>query len=267
MIYPIKSTNGLSVKSSLVTPIGLDFDRKFVLCDKKGRFITARIKPELLNISTVLSAEGLCVSAPGQTNLQIKYKNFSATYRPVVVWGDTINSQHCSAEADQWFSNYLGRPCQLFFFGNESARPLKHYPSQQTAFADGYPLLLISQASLDDLNQRCKKPVDMTQLRPNLVVSDTQAYAEDSWKRIKIGEVEFEITKPCGRCILTTVNTETLQRDPDRQPLSVLKQYRKGSDGEAHFGQNLIAINTGIIGLNDKVEVLDTQEPEDYKSF
>ena len=263
-LYPIKSTQAIDLSAASVTPFGLENDRRFVVCDRAGKFFTARTKPELLHIESNILEDGIEITAPDKKPLILNFTRFNKHYKPVTVWGDTIQGQHCSDAADQWFSEFLGQDCQLLFFGAKSSRPLKHFPQHQTAFADGYPLLLISEASLDDLNRRCNSPVYMDQLRPNLVVSGTVAYAEDSWKRIRIGSVEFEITKPCGRCILTTVNTQSLIRNPDKEPLSVLKRYRKGSDGEAHFGQNMIALNTGDIRTGDTVEVLEYQTPEVY---
>ena len=264
IVYPIKSTAGLHLSRATVTGFGLEFDRRFVLCTTEGKFLTARTRPQLLHIRASLTAAGLIVSAPGQTDLQLNYHEFSHDYQTITVWQDHIEAQHCSAIADRWFADYLGQDCRLLFFGTASNRPLKHFPHHQTAFADGYPLLLISEASLADLSSRCRNPVQMDQMRPNLVVRGTAAYEEDSWTKIRIGTAEFALVKPCGRCILTTTNPTTLERNPDREPLSVLKRYRKGSDGEAHFGQNMIPLKSGIISVNDPVEILETGQPQKY---
>ena len=266
-LYPVKSIAGNDLTESMVTMLGLESDRRFVIADSQGKFLTARIVPKLLLIKAAISRHGLILSAPNTSTLKLTYSQFSQQYTPVTVWNSEIMGQHCSAEADQWFSSFLGRECHLLYFGEQSSRPLKRYPEHQTAFADGYPLLLISEASLEDLNRRCSSAIEMAQMRPNLVVTDTHPYAEDSWKRIRIGSVDFEVAKPCGRCILTTVNTSTLERQQDKEPLSILKQYRKGSDGEAHFGQNLIALNEGIIRTGDPVEILETQTPEQYPTL
>lgn len=265
IVYPIKSTAGLHLSRATISRFGLEFDRRFVLCTTEGKFLTARTRPQLLHIRVSLTARGLIISAPGQTDLQLKYHEFSSHYQTVSVWQDHIEAQHCSGIADSWFSDYLGQECRLLFFGTDSNRPLEDFPQHQTAFADGYPLLLISQASLADLSSRCSNPVQMNQMRPNLVVHGTAAYEEDRWKKIRIGTAEFAIVKPCGRCILTTTNPTTLERNPDREPLSVLKRYRKGSDGEAHFGQNMIPLNNGIISVNDPVEILEIGQSEKYR--
>ena len=207
---------------------------------------------------------GIVLSAPGADDITLLYTSFENRYDCINVWKDKIDAAYCGELAEQWFSQLLGLPCKLYYFGYRSTRPVANHPENQVAFADGYPLLLTSTASLADLNQRCNSTVVMDQMRPNLVVENTLPYAEDNWKRIRIGTVDFIITRPCGRCILTTTDPETLERNPDREPLSVLKKYRKGNDGEAHFGQNLIALNHGIISRGDIVEILETCKPQVY---
>ncbi len=263
-IYPIKSTAPLHLSRCAVTDTGLAFDRQFVVCDTNGKFLTARTQPQLLNIQASLLQESLIISAPESEPLIVNYTSMESHYDSITVWKDRIDAAYCGKAAEQWFSHLLQQPCRLYFFGSQSHRPVAENPKNQIAFADGYPLLLISQASLTELNEHCKSTVVMGQMRPNLVVDNTTPYAEDSWKRIRIGTVEFKVAKPCGRCILTTTDPDTLERNPDREPLSVLKKYRKGSDGEAHFGQNLIALNRGVISQGDKVEILELCEPEIY---
>ncbi|BBB26652.1 MOSC domain-containing protein [Amphritea japonica] len=263
-VYPIKSTAPLHLSRCAVADTGLAFDRQFVVCDSNGKFLTARTQPQLLSIKASLLHDSLIMSAPESEPLTLKYTSIEKHYDNITVWKDQINAAYCGKAAEQWFSRLLQRPCKLYFFDSQSSRSVAENPEKQVAFADGYPLLLISQASLSDLNQRCKSTVVMEQMRPNLVVENTLPYAEDSWKRIRIGTVEFIIAKPCGRCILTTTDPDTLKRNPDREPLSILKKYRKGRDGEAHFGQNLIALNHGIISRGDAVEVLEVCEPERY---
>ncbi|MBQ0757947.1 MAG: MOSC domain-containing protein [Amphritea sp.] len=263
-IYPIKSTAPVHLSRSAITSTGLAFDRQFVVCDTNGKFITARTQSKLLKVQVSLLQGGIILSAPGAEDLTLSYTDFESRYDSISVWKDQIDAVYCGEAAEQWFSRHLQQSCNLYFFGSQSHRPVAESPEKQVAFADGYPLLLISQASLSELNQRCKNRVVMDQMRPNLVVENTLPYAEDSWKRIRIGTVEFKVVKPCGRCILTTTDPDTLERNPDREPLSVLKKYRKGSDGEAHFGQNLIALNQGIISQGDNVEILEICEPEIY---
>ncbi|MBL4911370.1 MAG: YcbX family protein [Alteromonadaceae bacterium] len=271
-IYPIKSSAGISLPTSMVEPCGLAFDRRFVITDMAGNFITVRTHPKIALIHCKLTMQGLQLNAPNMTELTLNYKNFSRHYENVKIWNDTISAQYCSVLIDVWFSEYLDIPCQLVYFGENSQRKVKRYEQSENinlSFADGYPLMLISQASLDDLNSRLtlqnSTQVSTAQFRPNLVVNNTAAFAEDSWKKIRIGEVEFEIAKPCSRCIFTTVDPKTAQKHAQQEPLNTLRQYRLDDiKKEVMFGQNLVALNQGIIRTGDKVEILSTQTASVY---
>lgn len=265
-IYPIKSTKGIRLPHADVEEKGLAFDRRFVISDNSGQFITARTEPTLCLVHTTLTEQGILLSAPAMPTLTLSYEKFSEQYQNVTVWGDEISGQFCAAEADAWFSEYLKRPCQLLFFGQQSHRE-KISSTKQTrkiAFADGYPLLLISQASLDDLNQRLvsnqQQAVSMTQFRSNIVVDNCLPFAEDGWLHIRIGEVEFMVSKPCERCIFTTVDPHNGKKHPQQQPLQTLKSFRKTTNGEVLFGQNLIPLNNGQIKAGDKLTVISQQK-------
>ncbi|GHE93688.1 YcbX family protein [Thalassotalea profundi] len=267
-IYPIKSTAGVSLSNAWVDDFGLSFDRRFVVTDEQGQFISARTEPNLCLIQASITQQGLILTAPDMPILEVKYNSFSKNYQSVTVWKDTIKSIHCSLEIDKWFSQFLKRPCRLHFFGENSQRLVKN-SHNQVGFADGYPLLLISQASLNDLNQRLaninETTVTMSHFRPNLVVENTealnQAFIEDTWRHIRIGEVEFELVKPCSRCIMTTVNPKTAEKHKLQQPLNTLKEYRQVESGDVMFGQNLIALNKGQLKVGDNVTILDHQAP------
>ena len=263
-VYPIKSTAGIKLDRAALRHSGLAFDRRFVLSDSRGKFITARTHPRLLQIHSALCPEGLLLTAPEQPALLVEYAALLADYNPVTVWGDAISAQRSPEQYNRWFSELLDQDCELLFFGEHSARQVSTHPEHPVGFADGYPLLLISEASLADLNTRCTTPVVMDQMRPNLVVSGCEAYAEDSWKRIRIGNIELELVSACSRCVLTTVDPVSATRHPFKEPFSVLKQYRRSTNGQVYFGQNLIALNEGVLNLNDPVEVLETQTPESY---
>ncbi|GLX78026.1 flavodoxin [Thalassotalea insulae] len=260
-IYPIKSSAGIEVSNTWIDQFGLSFDRRFVITDTNGQFITARTEPSICLIQASLTASGMILTAPNMPPLIINYSEFSSHYSDVVVWKDLISGQHCHQHYDTWFSKYLARNCQLYFFGEASSRTVKN-SDQQVSFADGYPLLLISQASLNELNQRLgDDTVTMAQFRPNIVAGNTLAFAEDSWKKIRIGDVTFEVVKSCSRCIFTTVNPLTGKKHPEQQPLATLKQYRQVEKGDVMFGQNLIALNQGQINQGDSIEVLAQQTP------
>jgi len=269
-VYPIKSTAGIALSNSWVDELGLSFDRRFVLTDDKGHFITARTEPSLCLIQTNLTATGLILTAPDMPKLIINYQQLSDIYQDVVVWDDNINGQQGLIEHHQWFSRYLNRPCQLLHFGKSSTRkvPSSSSRTNQLAFADGYPLLLISQASLNDLNSRCPTAISMSQFRPNLVVDNCEAFAEDTWSHIRIGEVEFELRKPCSRCIFTTIDPNTGQKHSRQEPITSLKTYRQAKEGdlkgEILFGQNLVPLNQGQIKNTDTVSVIKRKSPPTF---
>lgn len=263
--YPIKSTAGIQLSNSWVDNLGLSFDRRFILTDVNGKFITARTEPKLTLIQASIIENGLIITAPNMPTLLIKYDDFSNKYQSVTVWSDNIQGQHCQLEYDRWFSQYLSNPCQLMFFGQQSARNVKN-KSNQVAYADGYPLLLISEASLAQLNRHCSSDITMQQFRPNIVVKNCEAFDEDGWQLIRIGEVEFEIAKPCSRCIFTTLDPKTGEFNKHREPLKTLAQFRKGNDGEIYFGQNLIPLNTGQIKVGDETTLIKRQAKQFYVS-
>jgi len=265
-IYPIKSTSGISLSHAWVDECGVSFDRRFVVIDHQGQFITARTEPRLCLIKSCITESGLILTAPNMEPLIIRYEQFTNHYQQVSVWNDAIQGQYCALEYDFWLSDYLEKPCQLLYFGQQSQRLVKN-SDKSVAFADGYPLLLIAQASLDDLNSRLAyldHQVPMAQFRPNIVVKKTEAFAEDNWQRIQIGEVEFSVPKPCSRCIFTTVNPLTGENHKRQEPLATLKSYRQVADGDVMFGQNLIALNQGKISLNDEVIILDKKASPDF---
>lgn len=254
-IYPLKSAAGLSIQQAYVTFEGLLGDRRFMLTKPDGRFISARTHPRLQRIQVQQVANGLDVQY-GKHRLAIRHNEFLQQPVTVTVWDDTFIAQSTHPRYDIWFSKLLGEPLQLVWVGEQSRR---YRESLHTAvsFADGYPLLLISEASLSDLNLRADAKLVMSQFRPNLVVSAKRAFEEDGWRRIRIGEVEFIVAKPCSRCVMTTIEPNTEQFNDIKEPLATLLRYRHGNDGEVYFGQNLIAVNEGVISHGDPIEVLE----------
>jgi hypothetical protein len=290
-IYPIKSSAGLNLQQTQVSDLGFDFDRRFVVSDLQGQFITGRTSPALCLIEVKLHSNGIELIAPNMPPLSLKYESFSEKYQKVNVWGDIIKGQYCSDKASQWFSQYLQRKCVLLFFGNDSKREKYTHTEKEKslAFADGYPLLLISQGALNDLNSRLEacdaQKVSMPHFRPNIVVdfdslqeevrlkhnyltsnnldksNHYSTYIEDSWQHIRIGEIEFKVSKPCERCIFTTVDPITALKNEHKQPLKALQQYRKTLSGEVIFGQNLVPLTQGEIFIDDKVSIISKKTP------
>lgn len=252
--YPIKSCAGIALLQSEASLMGLQGDRCWMLADRDGHFITGRQWPRSVLIRPTISATGLQLDAPDMASLSVNMADYVMPLQSTV-WSYKFEAYAGPGEVDDWLSFFLGTECRLLFIGQPSRRLLRSDESKPLAFADGYQYLLTSEASLADLNQRLAQPVAMLQFRPNLVVSGAKAFAEDDWKVVRIGSVLFDVVKPCERCIFTTVNPLSGEMHRDKQPLATLNGYRAFPMGTL-FGQNLVARNSGLLRLEDEVEVL-----------
>ncbi|WP_413700703.1 MOSC domain-containing protein [Psychromonas sp. KJ10-10] len=262
-IYPIKSVKAISQPATLVEEKGLSFDRRYMLVDLDGKFITGRTHPQLTQIEVQFSQKKLHLSAPKMVPLVVDPENFSTQTLTSQIWSDEVNAVHCHEDYDAWFSTYLQTPCQLVFFAENTQRCVKNRATQ-VSFADGYPLLLINQTSVDLLNNKLETPVSALHFRPNIVIRGEAPFIEDGWDRIKIGEVEFEMSKPCSRCIFTNVDPKTGIAEKN-EPLGTLAKFRY-HQGDIDFGQNLIALNSGMIRCGDVIQVLSRKDPVVYQS-
>ncbi|MFM4963125.1 MOSC N-terminal beta barrel domain-containing protein [Aeromonas bivalvium] len=262
-LYPIKSTAGMAPTRARVTQEGLAGDRRYMVVKPDGTFITARTHPQLQQVVATPVEGGLQLRYPGQEMLTLQPQDFSLIPQSTGVWGDSFHALRTHELADLWLSRVAGEPVRLLWLGEESNR-FREKTGTRVSFADGYPLLLISQASLDDLNLRSDALHQMSQFRTNLVASGTRPFEEDGWKRIRIGEVEFLVAKPCSRCIMTTVEPGTSRFNALKEPLATLARYRRGEDGDVYFGQNLVALNEGWIEAGSEIEVLERVRPLVY---
>lgn len=262
-IYPVKSVGGISLSSSWVEKQGLCFDRRFMVALSDGAMVTARKYPNMVKVSSSLLPTGIIFTYPGMAPLKLEYTSFKLQQTPATVWKDNFAAYTTTDEADDWFSQVLDQRVELLFTGEQSNR-VREKLGHNVSFADGYPLLIISQGSLDELNRRSSETHSMEQFRTNLVVGSDEPFIEDSWKRIKIGEVEFEAVKPCERCILTTVDVEKGKFRESKEPLNTFSRFRANERGGVFFGQNLVAKNEGMIRTGDEIEVLEYKEKEVY---
>ena len=255
--YPLKSAAAQACDAADVTPRGLRGDRRWMIVDPDGRFLTGREHGALVLLQARADGDALQLDAPGEPTLRALAQH-AAPRRGVVVWKSTVDALPANAEADAWISRVLGRPAHLVYMDDAARRPVSvahGLPGDEVSFADGYPVLLISQAALDALNARLASPVTMQRFRPNLVVTGTEPHAEDTWRRIRVGTVEFDVVKPCVRCVFTTVEPDSGIRDPAGEPLRTLVGYRRTPAGVT-FGQNLIPRSTGAVRVGDPVTVL-----------
>jgi uncharacterized protein YcbX/ferredoxin-NADP reductase len=228
-----------------------------------GAMVTARKYPNMVKVSSSLLPTGIIFTYPGMAPLKLEYTSFKLQQTPATVWKDNFAAYTTTDEADDWFSQVLDQRVELLFTGEQSNR-VREKLGHNVSFADGYPLLIISQGSLDELNRRSSETHSMEQFRTNLVVGSDEPFIEDSWKRIKIGEVEFEAVKPCERCILTTVDVEKGKFRESKEPLNTFSRFRANERGGVFFGQNLVAKNEGMIRTGDEIEVLEYKEKEVY---
>lgn len=254
-IYPVKSMAGISLPSCRVDALGLVQDRRWMVVNESGYMVTQRTHPRMVLITPRLNNGHLVLATEGKAPVAIPEPGANNDPRiRVRVWDDEVSALTTDPDVDWWLSEVLGEPVRLVVFPREEKRQVDRQYARagdRTAFADGFPILLISQASLDDLNQRLAQPLPMRRFRPNIVVSGTEPYAEDDWQQMQIAGVRFRIVKPCSRCVITTVDPETGQLTGD-EPLRTLATYRKQGN-KVMFGQNVIPDNAGILRMGDKV--------------
>jgi uncharacterized protein len=234
-VYPIKACAGISLCRSDVVARGLAFDRRYMIVDGRGDFISQRQAPQLCLVATAFDGPNLVVSTRGRPQLGLPRELgvSTAELHPYRLWDDAGHALR-HAEGSLWFS--------------ANQKPPR--PGDIVSFADGYPLLLISEASLHDLNSRLAAPLEMRRFRPNLVISDCEPYAEDEFASVRIGELSFRGVKRCERCVVTTIDPDTGERD--REPLRTLARYRL-RDGKVWFGMNLIHDGPGRLERGDAV--------------
>ncbi|MCV9880345.1 YcbX family protein [Brenneria izbisi] len=263
-IHPVKSMRGLQLSHAMASASGLAQDRTFMITETDGTFITARQYPQMVLFTPALLPDGLFISAPDGQSANVRVTDFVNMPQPTEVWGNHFTSWVAPDAVNAWLSTYFQRPVQLRWAGDAPSRRVKRHPDIPLAFADGYPFLLINEASFQDLRQRCPAGIKLEQFRPNLVVTGAAAFAEDSWQTVRIGDVIFDVAKPCSRCVLTTVSIEQGRKHPSCEPLATLQSFRTAENGDVDFGLNLIARNSGIIRVGDMLDVLATKPPRPY---
>ncbi|MHB8776634.1 MAG: MOSC domain-containing protein [Anaerolineales bacterium] len=256
--YPIKACRGFDVQASKVERMGLEHDRRMMVVTPEGQFLTQREHPKLALIIPRLKNDAVTLSAPNFDSIHFNIQRSGAS-QPVNIWKSKgVNAIDQGDEAAGWLSDWLGTPVRLMHIADGFKRKLNpNYavnPDDHTGFADGYPILVISEASLQDLNSKLVSPFPMNRFRPNILVKGCGPFAEDTWKRIKIGEIEMALVKPCARCVVTTIDKDTLEKD--KEPLKTLSTYRKQKGG-AMFGMNVIPLNEGEIKVGMNVEILE----------
>ncbi|GAN59295.1 MOSC domain-containing protein [Acetobacter cibinongensis] len=258
-LYPVKALRGLNQSSLTLHPWGPEGDRRWMVVEPDGTFLTQRTLPAMARLTATPTRNGLELSTAGASPCSVPFPAPDTPSQPVRVWKDTVPAQDAGAEAAYWLSQHLGRPCRLVFMPTPAENRVRLIDAQPTpvSFADGYPLLVATEASLSDLNKKLADPVPMARFRPNIVVAGTQAWAEDSWKIIRAGTAVLRISAPCSRCTVTTTDQETGVIPNRKEPLATLAQFHRTPKG-IMFAQNAVVVQAGTLKVGDSVDILET---------
>lgn len=261
-IYPIKSLGGIAVKDAMVTERGLQNDRRFMLVDENNQFLTQREHRTMALLKTGIENNELIVYQKDNPAEKLRLPLVpepSALTVMVKVWDDWCEGQYINEEADNWFSDQLNFSCRLVYMPESTKRKVEAAYAMNgdiTSFSDGYPVLLISQSSLDDLNSRMEEALPVNRFRPNIVITGTQPFEEDTMEEFSINEINFYGVKLCARCVITTTNQDT--GDTGKEPLKTLSQYRR-IDNKVLFGQNVLCHGKGAIRVGDEIKIVKTK--------
>lgn len=286
-IYPIKSLRGIALSEALVEKRGLRYDRRWMLTDRGGMFFTQREVPKMASIEVRLESGQLIVESESAGTINIPFEPDRGSHQNVTVWHSDVGGLVYNGEVSEWFSDVLRRSCQLVLMPDTSERHVSEKfdsGNDIVSFADGYPLLLIGEGSLANLNERLhdlyrdeeygeKLPLPMDRFRPNLVVKGSEPFEEDRWARIRVGEAIFRVVKPCARCVMTTVDQVRGEFD-GKEPLRTMASFRMAKDvfpdtfeslgqtaNAVLFGENLIPENPGVsVHVGDPIEVLELRK-------
>ena len=261
-IYPLKSGRGISVDRVELDRFGPAMDRRWMLVDGQGDFMTQRTHPRMHGLGVELTEEGIRVSAEGHGAIVVPRlePGHAGDEQYVSVWEKDITAPVVPGESAAWFSEFMGEECRVLFVPDDRERRSsgEYMDRRPLSFADGYQLLVASRASLDELNGRLDAPVDMRRFRPNVVVDGCGPHEEDLWRYVRIGGLDYHGVKPCPRCVLVTVDPDTGDKGPE--PLRTLVGYRR-QDGYTWFGTNLVHEREGSLAVGDTVEVLESGPP------
>jgi uncharacterized protein len=259
-VYPVKSCRGIALDRAEVEVRGLRHDRRWMIVDEAGTFVTQRTVPRLTQIEVAIDGAraALVLSAPGHPALRLALAPHEGASVPVRVWRDEVEALHAGEEAARWVSAFLRAPASIVFMPDAVERPVRPdfaRAGDHVSFADAFPLLVTTTDSLDDLNARLDRPLPMDRFRPNVVVGGCPAWEEDDWRRARIGAVPLRLPKGCDRCVVTT--TDQLTGERGVEPLRTMAMFRKWTDSKVYFGVNAVPDAPGRIAVGDRVTVLE----------
>jgi uncharacterized protein YcbX len=265
-IYPVKSLGGISVQQAELTDRGFKYDRRWMLVDEHNQFLTQRSHAIMAMLQTAINNQGIEVYHKQETDERviIPFETESNEYLKVQVWDDTCDAIAVNSQLDEWFSRMLKMTCRLVYMPEQSQRKVDpKYAIEEkdiTSFSDGYPVLLIGQSSLNDLNNRLADSLPINRFRPNVVFTGGAPYEEDEIEKVEINGIIFYGVKLCSRCVLTTINQETMEKG--KEPLKTLATYRM-QNNKIYFGQNILYNKAGIIHIGDEL-IIKNKKPTPF---
>lgn len=257
-VYPVKGLGGVAMPEAEATSRGLAHDRRFMVVDAEGHFLSQRELPRMATVWTAIDGSRLILSAPDAGEVEVPLSPRRGDPLGVTVWRSTCRAIAPSAEADAWLRDVLGADCRLVYMPDSTVResdPAFAGPGKPVGFADGYAHLIVSEASLADLNARLTQPVPMTRFRPNIVIAGAEPFEEDGWASIAVGDATLRMVKPCGRCSVITVDPSTGEVT-GAEPLATLSGYRGGAQFGPRFGMNAVTDREGRVAVGDLVTPL-----------
>jgi uncharacterized protein YcbX len=261
-IYPIKSLGGIELQSTNVTDRGLEYDRRWMLVDANNRFLSQREFGQMALIKTSITDDGIAVyhAHYPDNGIVIPFEPQSAESGYFTIWDDTCYGKYVSDAIDEWFSSTLKATCRLVYMPDETLRETdrkQHSATNITSLSDGFPFLLLGEATLDQLNEKLEIKIPINRFRPNIVFRGGEAHNEDIMAHIKIGDIDFYGVKLCARCNVITIDQETAIQG--KEPTRTLAGYR-ALNNKIHFGQNLVHKGEGSISVGDQITVLKLKE-------
>jgi len=256
-VYPVKGAAPIALNDARLDTFGIVHDRRWMVVNERGEFMTQREDAQLGQIGTAVEGAALVLRSSRAASIALPLQPSGKKTR-VRVWNDTVAAIDCGDDAAEFLAAHMGYTARLLYMPESTHRQADlefATVGDRVSFADGYPMLLVGEGSLAALNARLEEPIPMMRFRPNVVVSDTAPYEEDTWRRIVLGDVACEVVKPCARCQVPTIDQSTATAG--KEPMRTLATYRRWRNN-VWFGQNVVHRGTGALHVGDSVEVLTT---------
>jgi len=257
--YPVKSCKSVETESCLIEERGIRHDRRYVVIDQNNLTVTGRDNSKLPLLHVSATDQGLSISNDGGETFSIPAPDAQMPIREIRIWDDHVNAWDLGDTVAQQMSTALDQNVRVVYMDDSIIRDIEaDWPHDEVApvsFADNYPILLVNESSTTALSELADDHLDTRRFRSNFTITGASAWDEDEWKRIKIGDIRFEVAMPCARCKFTTLDPDSAKVHPNQEPLRTLARHRRGQDGDLYFGQYLVPLNTGELRTGDPLIV------------